>query len=510
MVKAIIAGLTQPENALVIPTLALRSVTSKSGLGVYASSDILYKGAVFGRDSLEVAEDLMRIKPRLARNILMTLASLQGAENRKDNEEEPGKIIHEYRTTLVDKKPINDASRKIFKELSDKWGGTDDELRYYGSIDATPQFLRTLGCYVDLYGKRILQSLVIRYDGMGYTMAEAAQASVDWLFSRLAESRSGLLEFQHQNPHSILNQVWKDSDEFYIHADKQPVNHNAPIASIEVQGLTYDALQTAAKLFPEKAEDYQAAAQKVRDRTIELLWQPEANYFALGTDYGPDGKLRIIQTTTANPAALLDTGFFDGLPQKDKKLYVTGIVEHILSSNFLTRAGIRSRSLEAADLVGHWDYHGSFVSWPKETYDIAKGLRRQGFPKLAAQLESRLLNVFLKSRHYQEFVFVDKNGRVLTKQPVKHSHGNVIEVNSTNKPERIQAWTVSAIMAILSKPLRVDLLPKNRGQRQAWTKQLEAKMLAVMPRVNVYINPFTLGSRYPTYHYRLNRQEKNK
>src|SRR5476651_1146319 len=83
------------------PSQALYSVTSKTGLGVYASSDRLFRGAVFGRDSLEVAEDLMYIKPRLVEKIILTMASLQGEDNNEANEEEPGKIIHEYRTPHI-------------------------------------------------------------------------------------------------------------------------------------------------------------------------------------------------------------------------------------------------------------------------------------------------------------------------------------------------------------------------------------------------------------------------
>ena len=65
------------------PNQALKTVTSKSGLGVYASSDNLFKGAVFGRDSLEVAEDLIAIRPKLVESILLTLAALQGETKTK-------------------------------------------------------------------------------------------------------------------------------------------------------------------------------------------------------------------------------------------------------------------------------------------------------------------------------------------------------------------------------------------------------------------------------------------
>src|SRR3954453_8689047 len=99
------------------PYQALKSVTSKNGLGVYASSDTLFKGAVFGRDSLEVAEDLIAVRGKLVESIILTLAALQGETNNKDNEEEVGKIIHEYRTSKVDGKHADAITADILKKL---------------------------------------------------------------------------------------------------------------------------------------------------------------------------------------------------------------------------------------------------------------------------------------------------------------------------------------------------------------------------------------------------------
>jgi glycogen debranching enzyme len=89
------------------PPLALKTVISKSGLGVYASSDALYRGALFGRDSLEVGEDLLYIRPKLVEQILLVLASFQGQEFYPQRDEEPGKILHEYRTMIVEGKEIS-------------------------------------------------------------------------------------------------------------------------------------------------------------------------------------------------------------------------------------------------------------------------------------------------------------------------------------------------------------------------------------------------------------------
>ena len=299
-----------------------------------------------------------------------------------------------------------------------------------------------------------------------------------------------------------MNQVWKDSNEFYVHENGEPANHSAPIASIEVQGLAYDALLAAGRLEKDKQKDYVAQAHRLRDRTLELLWQPDRNYFALGTDYDSAGKLRVIKTRTANPAALLDSAFFEHLKPDKKKQYVSALVEAIIGPDFITDAGIRSRSLRARHLVPYWDYHGSYVSWPKETYDIAKGLRRYGFTRLARQLENRLLNIYLKNRRYPEFVYVDELGRVLSVLPGSHEHGELIVVKSSNQPERVQAWTVSAIIAIMNTQLLEKLKPAKK-MGNTWQRQLEDILLSRIPKVDLYINPFSLSARYPTYRYRL-------
>lgn len=488
---------------LPLPSIALASVMASDGSMVYASSDTLFKGAVFGRDSLEVAEDLMQLKPGLVHNILLTLGRLQGVQDNEANEEEPGKIIHEYRTSTVDGKPLRGRQLQIFKELTRKWGGNEHTLAYYASVDATPHFLRTLHAYTRRYGDAILDEVVTQRNGEKVTMRWVVEQAINWTVHKLGESRSGLLEYQRRNPESFLNHVWKDSNEFYVHENGENVNHNRPIASIEVQGLAYDALFAAAYFFPAKRDMFVERAHQLRDRTFELLWRPKENYFALGLDYDSKNTIRIITTATSNPANLLDTGIFDDLSEDLHRQYVSGIVTRIMSANFLTNAGIRSRSLNASHVVPFWDYHGTYVSWPKDTYDIAKGLRRQGFSRLAQQLENRLLNLVRKTHDYPEFVYVDGWGRVLPGIPrsLARRSPSAVPVAGSNAPERIQAWTVSAVMAIMSNrsPFR-----RRTGNRQnSWQAGLEDRILTSIPHMNMYINPFQLWLHYPTHAYHL-------
>ena len=508
MVKVIIhraiGQLVRKPKLLITPSLALRSVTSKSGLGVYASSDNLFKGAVFGRDSLVVAEDLMTLRPALVKRIILTMVRLQGLSHHSANEEEPGKIVHEYRSKVVDGKPLSGRQKDIFDDLSQRWGGDGTRLVYYGSVDSTPFFIRVLCGYCDFYGPKILQQKVTRRDGQAVTVLDAAFQALKWLEDKLDKSKSGLLEYYAHNDHGIKNQAWKDSNEFYVHENGRSVNHERPIASIEVQGLAYDALIGAAALFPEEADELRSRAQRLRDRTIELLWQPAKSYFALGADYDQKGNLRMIRTTTANPASLLNSSLFDGLPLNDRKEFVGGIVRNIMGTDFLTDAGIRSRALSGAGLIPFWDYHGSYVSWPKETYDIANGLRRQGFPELCRQLENRLLNVVRKNRGYPEFLYVDPRGRVLGSSSHAHRHTHAIQIRSTNVPENIQAWTVSAVVATIAN--RRPGIRLGGYKQTEWQARIEKEVLTHIPKVDRFKTSHSLSARYPDYPYELNQE----
>jgi glycogen debranching enzyme len=457
---------------------------------------------VFGRDSLEVADDLMLIRPQLVEDIILTIASLQGEKSHAANEEEPGKIIHEYRTPRVDGRPLNQTSQEIYERLSAMWGGDGKSLAYYGSVDSTPHFIKTVAVYCQNYGMEILTEQVTLRSGRRESLIVILEDAIEWLCRHLAKSKSGLVEYHRRNPHGIENQVWKDSREFYIHKNGQMANHSRPISSIEVQSLAFDAFMLAADLLPSHQKRLKSNANKLRKQCFDLLWLPPQDYFALGTDYSPEGKLRVIETITANPAEMLDSSIFDDLPDDSKQTYIKAIVREITGTNFLTDAGIRSRALNEAELIDFWDYHGSYVTWPKETYDIAKGLRRQGFPALARELENRLLNVIKATRSYPEFLYVDARGRILGVPTNSKTHGEMIFVDSPNRPERIQAWTVSAIVAIQNQRRK---LSNPKTHQQPWQAELEKEVLRHIPLVPRLRSSRELSARYPSYPYEINR-----
>jgi glycogen debranching enzyme len=89
---------------------------------------------LFGRDSLWASEMALPVDPSLALGTLQTLADRQGSVVDPVTEEEPGKILHEVRLGVSTGLALGGKSV------------------YYGSVDATPQFVMTLGSVTGLEG----------------------------------------------------------------------------------------------------------------------------------------------------------------------------------------------------------------------------------------------------------------------------------------------------------------------------------------------------------------------
>lgn len=489
--KHISGKLTRPG---LTPEAALRKLISLDG-GVFASADVNYNNAIFGRDSLEIAQDLLLVNPKLSRAIILNVAQLQGVEYNLVNEEEPGRIHHEHRQAQFNGRNISASSRAILKQLSAKWGGTDKAVTYYGSIDATPLFIKLIGEYVDRYGKAILKETISDRNNQLISIEESVLRAIEWLVRRLEKSQVGMLESFSTNPEGIKNQVWKDSKEFYVHPSGQKVNHHFGVISIETQALAYDALLTGAKLFRKRSKRLNQLAQRLRLQVFKRFWLPKQQYFALGIDYTKEQKPRIIKTIAANAGAILDSHLLDGLTLKNKQKYLFGIVSMLFSPEFLTNAGIRSRALKHKGLIKYWDYHGSYAVWPKETNDIIRGLLRQGLIQLAIALRNRMMNAVQASGKYPEFIYVDSVGRVLNGQPVRFALKNPVIAESTNAPEHIQGWTVSAVLE------NKRLIKTNQTDKSL--REFEKKILSRIPKIPRITSAAKLRQYYPPIRYKL-------
>jgi glycogen debranching enzyme len=451
--------------------------------GLYASAGPLYGNAVFGRDSLETAEDVLPFDRGIPERVLLAMARLQGTKDDPASEEEPGRIHHEYRSTVIDGVEVNEFSRAIIADLGPRWGGDAEGFCYYGSVDATPLFLRLLAAFhARFLEQRILERPVPGRPGV--TMADAADTAARWIERRIDASADGFVESKRTNPRGILNQVWQDSCTSYADVDGTFPDYRFGVASIEVQGLAYDALKGAAELAadPARAAELRERADALRSRILKRFWLPDAAFFAHAA-CRKHGAPALVRMPSSNAGVLLDTALFDDLPEDERRTYVSALAARMYGEEFLTEAGIRCRSARFSSVVPFADYHGAQTVWTKQGFDVAKGLRRQGFPRLAGQVETRILNgVNVAGKNY-EFLYVTPDGAV-GYQPERQASAEEWPRTfvGTNVPEQAQAWTVAAIFSIKR---RVGHAAEEAPAAGTWQGELEESLLGANPRVGL-------------------------
>lgn len=406
---------------------------------------------VFGRDSLRVAIDLINSHPQLGRSTVLSLAKLQGTAYNTSREEEPGRIVHEARSS---EDPI---AQRLTHELGWEWP-------YYGSVDATPEFIRTLAAYTqrseENYG--FLSEPYTDKEGNERTITYALEAALEWIARKRLENPEGLIEFKSVLPKGIENQVWKDSWDAYHHADGRIANHEQGVASIEVQVTTYDALIDAAELFEDvfenqtRADSLRAQAHMLGSAILEHFWTEEKNgYFVLGTDRDDSGALRQMKIRTSNMGHVLNSRLLEGdEPSIVKKR--EAVIDHILSPELLCEAGIRTLANDEYRFRPGAYHNGSVWLW--DTHHIAKGLRRLGYTAEADDIDLRVLGVTRSTRMFPEYVRGEQDTVAVNRNTVvlwdaSEQRENVVE----QPPQEVQAWTVAAIRAIKARMQRKHL-----------------------------------------------------
>jgi len=425
----------------------------------------------WGRDSSITAADLAESHPETTKAIILTLASIQGTEHVGFSGEEFGKIPTEQRRIYDNdelelfnfKEPFDS---KLFMSV---WSifvfrnGWSEYTNYYSS-DTTPIFINTVYEYAK-FDKRILAEEVTQKDGSKRSIEQCLIGAAEYIANSV--SQDGLIRIKEENLGGRQFPYWRDDPAEHVDENGNIINGFDEQVILDVQALAAHALNQTAELIHEPesenvklSEYWRQLSKKVVDATIERFWMPQANYFSSLLYKDKTGNFAQLKTMQSNAGWLLNTDFFDRI--ENKQIYIEAIVQKLFSSEFLTDAGVRCRSLEHIYDRDRVDYHGSWVVWPFETFQFALGLKRQGFSELAEQLENRIVNVTNQAGNNYEFFIVDEAGRVLLDPNTsKDNCEDCIEIDMV--PEPTQAWTVTA----------VNWIKRNR------TKQYKAKKQAV-------------------------------
>jgi glycogen debranching enzyme len=348
--------------------------------------------ALYGRDSAIVSLQVLPAQPKVARATLRALASLQGAREDPETDEEPGKILHEW------------WPRAPERLRRTGWPLRDRGLRYYGSADSTAWFLILLASL----GERSLA-----------TELEATwRAAGDWLERALARG-GGLVRYgPRRGPGGLAQQGWRDAED-----PADPAHHGAgilmpdggaptpPLADADTQAVAVVALRALAKLSGAKRWERNAAELTA---TVEESFDPETLAIA------GDGE-RV-------PGAGSHLGWLlwaDALSQSARDR----VAERLCAPDVLTPWGLRTLSsqhpLFAADA-----YHRGAV-WPFDSWLGWGGLRAAGRATEAERLRRGLLEAIEAIGQMPELFAVGAEGS--RRIPIAN---------------RVQAWTVGARWAL--------------------------------------------------------------
>lgn len=308
---------------------------------------------LFGRDSLWASEMALPVDPSLALGTLQTLADRQGRVVDPMSEEEPGKILHEVRLGVSGGLALGGKSA------------------YYGSVDATPLFVMTLGS-------------VSRWGFAADTIAALlphADRALEWIRDYGDKDGDGFVEYERLNPRGLINQGWKDSWDGVNFANGTLAE--PPIALCEVQAYVYSAYLARSWMAYDAgdralAAEYRDRAAQLKKRFNEEFWLPDRGYYAVALD----GRKRPVDACASNMGQCLWHGIID-----DDKAPL--VAERLMSPEMFSGWGVRTL---ASDMGAYnpASYHNGSV-WPHDNAIIVAGLLRYGLLEQAQRISTSLL-----------------------------------------------------------------------------------------------------------------------
>lgn len=387
-----------------------------------ASEDVFYLAAgapwfmaLFGRDSLIAATQAIAFLPDLARGVLRSLARLQGRVEDPETEEEPGKILHEHRS------PNLLGARRFVPRFP-----------YYGSVDATPLFVRLLSEVFRRTGDlRFLRDL-----------EPNLTAAIAWILRQMDAHPGGLIEYRRSTSYGLINQGWKDSEDSIRFQNGDTAE--PPIALVEVQGYAVDALRRAAELYrvlgrsERHAQSLDARATQLADTIDRAFWLEDRGMHCMAID----GRGRRVDALASNGAHL----FWSSAIREDR---MAPAARRLLSRELFSGFGLRTMgSAEAA--YNPISYHDGSV-WPHDTSLAIAGLARHGFYQEASELAGGLLAAL---SHYPDDRLPELFAGLSRSEAARP-----VEYATSNSP---QAWAAGAVLLLsqVALGLTIDVSAK--------------------------------------------------
>jgi glycogen debranching enzyme len=327
------------------------------------AAGIPWFATMFGRDSIIAAYQSLLLNPQLASDTLRVLARYQGREHNDWRDEEPGKILHEFREgemTRANEIPFGP---------------------YYGSVDSTPLWLILLS---ETFNWTADEQLV-------RDLLPNAYRALEWIEKYGDLDGDGFLEYRRRSQRGLANQGWKDSWDAILHRDGELAK--APIALCEVQGYVYEAKYRMARLLRtfgdiQTADKLKREAADLAKRFEKAFWIPGRNFYALALD----GDKRQVQVVSSNPGHVLFTRMLS--PERART-----ISQRFMTEDMFSGWGWRTLSREER-VFNPLSYHRGSV-WPHDNSLVAHGMCLYEFREPANQVFTTLFQAALNFRDYR-------------------------------------------------------------------------------------------------------------
>jgi glycogen debranching enzyme len=366
--------------------------------GINASGKGEVYGCIFGRDSAITILKILKVLrntsansyfevyqlQEMCRRALIRLTELQGKESNPESGEEPGKFIHEYRTSNYE---------RLLKLEKPWYVYPDGILRNYDSLDSTPMALIAIYKFWEQTGDNEFLLRVL----------PSVEAGLNWIITYGDTDKDQLVEYElspNRKYGGLPVQSWTDSHTCLLNEKgKMPLY---PIAPVEVQGYMWLALKLWADFYLNSQGMYAhsehfakkllsfAAAMKKQFNEMFIMEDADGIFLAQALD----GEKKQLRKITGNPLLVLWATY--NKDDMNEAILDNEYIPHIVTRAFQSDlfepdAGIRTLSTKSFDYNPNRDsYHnGSF--WPKLNGMSHEGLMNWNFLKEAEMLKEATL-----------------------------------------------------------------------------------------------------------------------